>query len=59
MSQLLLKDGVKPSHVAIIGAGPVGALLALYLARRGWQVDLYDQRAGTFAIITTAQSLKA
>lgn len=45
MSQLLLKDGVKPSHVAIIGAGPVGALLALYLARRGWQVDLYDQRA--------------
>jgi len=30
--------------VTIIGAGLTGALLALYLARRGYEVDVYDAR---------------
>ena len=30
--------------VAIVGAGPVGALLALTLARRGFSVDLFERR---------------
>lgn len=30
----------------VIGAGPVGALAALYAARRGWNVEIYDLRAG-------------
>lgn len=30
----------------IVGAGPVGALAALYAAKRGWQVELYELRGG-------------
>ena len=32
------------SKVAIIGAGLAGSLLAIYLARRGMQVDVYEAR---------------
>lgn len=32
--------------VVIVGGGPVGALAALYVARRGYQVDLYELRDG-------------
>ena len=31
-------------HVTILGAGLTGPLLALYLARRGYRVDVYEQR---------------
>lgn len=31
-------------HVAIIGAGLAGSLLAILLARRGWDVDVYEKR---------------
>ncbi|MCP3902608.1 MAG: FAD-dependent monooxygenase [Planctomycetes bacterium] len=31
-------------HVAIAGAGLAGALLACYLGRRGYRVDLYERR---------------
>ncbi len=31
-------------HVTILGAGLTGPLLALYLARRGYRVDIYEQR---------------
>lgn len=31
---------------AVVGAGPVGCLAALALAKRGWHVDLYDARPG-------------
>ena len=31
-------------HLTIIGAGLAGALLATLLARRGWQVDVYEKR---------------
>lgn len=32
---------------AVVGAGPVGALAALYAARRGYEVDVYELRGGT------------
>lgn len=32
------------SHVAIIGAGLAGSLLAIYLAKRGIRVDVYEAR---------------
>lgn len=31
-------------RIAIIGAGLTGLMLSLYLARRGYQVDIYEQR---------------
>lgn len=34
----------KNPDVAIVGAGLVGSLLSLYLARRGYQVDLFERR---------------
>lgn len=34
---------------AVVGAGPVGALAALYAARRGYEVDVYELRGGMSA----------
>lgn len=34
----------QPYKVAIVGAGLVGSLAALYFARRGWHVDVYEAR---------------
>ncbi len=31
-------------HITLLGAGLTGPLLAIYLARRGYQVDLYERR---------------
>jgi kynurenine 3-monooxygenase len=31
-------------HVAVVGAGLTGSLLACYLGRRGYRVDLYERR---------------
>lgn len=36
---------------AVVGAGPVGCLAALALAKRGWRVDLYDARPGTSILL--------
>jgi kynurenine 3-monooxygenase len=33
----------KPKHIMIIGAGLVGSMHAIYLARRGYQVSVYEQ----------------
>jgi len=33
--------------IVICGAGPVGALAALYAARRGHEVEIYEMRGGT------------
>ena len=34
----------KPSSITIVGAGLVGSLLSIYLAKRGYQVSVYDRR---------------
>jgi len=39
-----LNDTANPKHITIIGAGLAGALLATLLARRGWEVDVYEKR---------------
>ena len=33
----------KPQHIAIMGAGLVGSMHAIYLARRGYQVSVYEK----------------
>ncbi len=34
----------KPSHITIVGAGLVGSLLSIYLAKRGYSVSIYERR---------------
>ena len=34
----------KPKHIAIIGAGLVGSLLSIYLAKRGYKVSVFERR---------------
>lgn len=40
--------GSRARKAVVVGAGPVGCLAAISLARRGWQVELYEGRPGTF-----------
>jgi kynurenine 3-monooxygenase len=37
----------KRQKTVVIGAGPVGALAALYAAQRGHDVEVYELRSGT------------
>ena len=37
---------MKGQKVVVIGAGPVGALAALYAAMRGAEVEVYELRGG-------------
>lgn len=37
-----------PQRTLVIGAGPVGALAALYAANRGDEVEVYELRGGEF-----------
>jgi hypothetical protein len=36
-------------YAVVVGAGPVGCLAALALAKRGWRVDLFEGRPGSAA----------
>jgi kynurenine 3-monooxygenase len=36
---------LKPGRVLIVGAGLAGSLLAVYLARAGWKVDIVERRS--------------
>jgi kynurenine 3-monooxygenase len=45
--------GDKRQKTIIIGAGPVGALAALYAAQRGYEVEIYELRSGTFCIFSS------
>ena len=40
---MTLKPG-NNQHITIVGAGLAGSLLATLLAKRGWQVDVYERR---------------
>jgi kynurenine 3-monooxygenase len=35
---------MNPKSILITGAGPVGSLLAIYMARRGYKVSVYEKR---------------
>jgi kynurenine 3-monooxygenase len=35
---------MQSKHITVIGAGPAGSLLSIYLARRGYQVTVYERR---------------
>lgn len=37
-------SGARPFTVAVVGGGPVGALTAIFLAKRGWDVHLFESR---------------
>nr|CAG8560185.1 2318_t:CDS:2 [Entrophospora candida] len=38
------KDTLRPSSVAVVGGGLVGTLAAIYFAKRGWSVSLFELR---------------
>jgi len=38
--------GNQSKKAIVVGAGPVGALTALALAKRGWTVEVYEGRPG-------------
>ena len=40
----------KPRTVIVVGAGPVGCLAAIFLAKMGWNVDIYEARPGKLLI---------
>lgn len=37
---------VKSQKFVVVGAGPVGSLAALYAAKRGHDVEIYELRGG-------------
>ncbi|CAK9874098.1 unnamed protein product [Sphagnum jensenii] len=44
------KEEKPPSNeVTVVGAGPAGCLLAIYLLRRGFSVNLFDKREATIS----------
>ena len=38
-------ENKQTENIAIVGAGPVGALLAVMLAKKGYKIDLFESRA--------------
>lgn len=42
-------DKTNPKKAVVVGAGPVGCLAALALAKRGWSVETYEGRPGEFS----------
>jgi kynurenine 3-monooxygenase len=48
----MAQDGKKQKTV-VVGAGPVGALAAIYAAQRGHDVEIYELRSGTSGLLAT------
>jgi 2-polyprenyl-6-methoxyphenol hydroxylase-like FAD-dependent oxidoreductase len=44
-------------HAVVVGAGPVGCLAALSLHKAGWDVTVYEARAGKRICFTCYFSL--
>jgi kynurenine 3-monooxygenase len=40
----------------VIGAGPVGCLSAIALAKQGWNVEIYEGRAGMPLLLLTGEA---
>src|SRR5689334_19656846 len=34
----------QPKHIAVVGAGLVGSLVSIYLAKRGYKVSVFERR---------------
>lgn len=45
-----MDDPGTPVDVAIVGAGPVGLVLALLLGQRGWRVQVLERRPGPYEL---------
>jgi kynurenine 3-monooxygenase len=43
------KETLASNEVIVVGAGPAGCLLAIYLLRRGFSVNLFEKREATIA----------
>lgn len=41
-------EGISSQKIVIVGAGPVGALAAIYAATRGDAVEVYELREGRY-----------
>lgn len=41
-------EGMSAQKYVVVGAGPVGSLAALYAAKRGHDVEIYELRGGMF-----------
>lgn len=41
-------DSPTKKKAIVVGAGPVGALAALYFSHAGWEVEVYELRGGLF-----------
>lgn len=48
-SQSQHETGAK-GKIVVVGAGPVGALAAIYAAHRGFEVEVYELRNGNYII---------
>ena len=48
-----MAEGNKAQKVLVVGAGPVGALAAIYAAERGDDVHVFELRAGKDLIFST------
>ncbi|GAA5135774.1 FAD-dependent oxidoreductase [Thalassotalea piscium] len=44
MAETVEETETEKEAISIVGAGPVGALLALMLAKKGYQIDLFESR---------------
>lgn len=49
---------IAKEKTVVVGAGPVGALAALYAATLGGEVEIYELRGGAYSICVTASSLR-
>ena len=39
-----MEEDRKLPRVLVVGCGPAGSLMAVYMAKRGWKVDVYERR---------------
>ena len=44
-------ESPRSRKAVIVGAGPVGCLTAIALAKQGWNVEVYEGRPGTYICI--------
>ncbi|WVR05750.1 kynurenine 3-monooxygenase [Kwoniella sp. DSM 27419] len=55
----MTQQTVRPRKVLVIGAGPVGALTALSLHRRGWKVEVWESRDDPRGIDAAPSNLRS